>query len=118
VASRHKLDGTLALDFPLKYLPWVLIALAVGVAAVRGGRVEREAREFYAAFFAGLIASAWHLTLYRGGYDNVLLPAYLAAALAGGLGWGWIAAGSRSTAVSAQRPARAPAPRAALVATL
>jgi dolichyl-phosphate-mannose-protein mannosyltransferase len=118
VAGRHKIDWTLALSFPLEYLPWVLIALALGAAAAGGGRVERESREFYAAFFAGLIASAWHLTLYRGGYDNVLLPAYLAAALAGGLGWGWIAAGSRSTAASAQRPARAASPRAALVATL
>jgi 4-amino-4-deoxy-L-arabinose transferase-like glycosyltransferase len=117
VAGRHPVDWTLALNFPLKYLPWVLIALALGVAAARRG-VEREPCEFYAAFFAGLIASAWHLTLYRGGYDNVLLPACLAAALAGGLGWGWIGAASRASAAPAQRAARSAAPRAALLATL
>jgi 4-amino-4-deoxy-L-arabinose transferase-like glycosyltransferase len=107
VAGRHAIDWTLALSFPLRYLPPVLIALAVGAAAAlgRGARVERETREFYACLFAGLIASAWHLTLYRGGYDNVLLPAYLAAALAGGLGWGWIAAGPPRGAGTSRAPA-------------
>ena len=126
VAGRHAVDWTLALNFPLRYLPWVLIALGLGAAALEGAaRVERETREFYTFFFAGLIASAWHLTLYRGGYDNVLLPAFLAAALAGGLGWGWIATAPRAGAATpAPRPAPASAPRPAagararLVATL
>ncbi|HEY2953651.1 MAG TPA: glycosyltransferase family 39 protein [Candidatus Eisenbacteria bacterium] len=110
VAGRHAVDPTLALNFPLRHLPPVLIALALGVAAAWGktARVERETREFFAVFSAGLLASGWHLSLYRGGYDNVLLPAFLAAALAGGLGWGWIASAPRP-------PSRVP-PR--LLATL
>ena len=119
VAGRHPIDWTLALHFPLRYLPWVLIALGVGGAAARErwAQVEREPREFYAAFFAGLIASAWHLTLYRGGYDNVLLPAYLAAALAGGLGWGWIASAPRAGSPT-QRPAARARATPRLAATL
>jgi 4-amino-4-deoxy-L-arabinose transferase-like glycosyltransferase len=107
VAGRHDVDWTLAHRFPLRHLPWVLIALGLGVAAGSGRivRVERETREFYAVFCAGLLASAWHLTLYRGGYDNVVLPAFLAAALAGGLGWGWIAAAPRASQPNAPRPA-------------
>ena len=110
VARRHGIDWTLALRFPLQHLPPVLIPLALGgyAAFARTTRVARESREFYAMLSLGLIASAWHLSLYRGGYDNVLIPAFLAAALAGGLGWGWLAGAAQTSPGASQMAPGAP----------
>ena len=84
---------------------WPLALLAVGAmtVAVRARRyrgASGEARSdlapvwcgtstgwYLAAALAGLLAASWVSRLHTGGYRNVLMPAYAAAALAGGLAY-------------------------------
>ena len=46
---------------------------------------------FWPAMFAGMLGAAWRSRLQPGGYDNVLVPAYAAAAILVGIGVGRIA---------------------------
>lgn len=43
---------------------------------------------FWTALLAGLVGAAWASRLHLGGWRNVLLPAFAAVALAGGVGFG------------------------------
>ena len=68
----------------------VLVLAAGGVSAGRvRGRIGRGSPALYwLAAAAGLIGSAWLSRLHTGGYANVLMPAYAAMALLGGLAFG------------------------------
>ena len=84
-------------------------ALLVGLALARRGR----ALWFHAAWLAGMLVAGWLGRRHPGGWDNVLLPAFAALALAGGTALGHALAFARDTLASA-RAERAPQGRAAL----
>jgi len=116
VPRKFPMDPALAGRFFLEMTP-LLPAFALGAAGA-WTRFRTDAGDvgFHVALAGGLAFSSWHLRLYRGAGENVLLAAVLAAALAGGLGWGWLA--SRAAAVRPGRPAsRPPAGRAGRIAS-
>lgn len=91
VARRHTMSADLAWAFPLRDLLLRFapaIAIVALLAARSGARPERATLGFYGALLVGLLGSAWQLTLYRGGYDNVLITAHVGLALAAGVAWG------------------------------
>ena len=71
---------------------WPVLALmvpAVLLAWRRGAlRSLRSPAVYYALAGAGLLGAAWVSRLHTGGYANVLIPAYAAVALGGGLACG------------------------------
>jgi hypothetical protein len=89
VARRHPMSFSRLGAFPLHDLrPFVpSIAVVVWGSWRRETRPSSEVLGFHGAFVAGLVASAWQLRLYEGGYDNVLMTAHLAIALATALAW-------------------------------
>ena len=70
------------LFFPLPLASLAAILYLVG----RPAKAVGQARLFYLLVAAGMLAGAWFSRLHFGGYDNVLLPAYVALALLFGLG--------------------------------
>lgn len=78
---RHRL-----LDFwTVDILPPLAISWAVGLAFLVAPGAGRP-RMFYLAVAAGMIAGSWLSRGNPGGYDNVLIPAFLASAILFGLG--------------------------------
>lgn len=70
----------------------LLLAAGLGMVLVSTGWVGRTSRHgaaYYAAAAVGLLVAAWAGRLHDGGYDNVLMPAFAALGLLGGLAWGW-----------------------------
>lgn len=67
----------------------VAFPAAVALSAALLLRPTRE-NLFWPATFAGALAAAYRARLQTGGYDNVLLPAYVAIAMLAGLGIGRI----------------------------
>ncbi len=67
----------------------ILVPLAItGLALLwrEKDHVDRRYRSgFFLALLGGLLAASWFSRLHSGGYDNVLLPAYLGMALLSGL---------------------------------
>jgi hypothetical protein len=74
----HDLLGCVpvALAFSLLYL----------VGVTRGSRSANA--KLYWVFFVSMVGTAWVSRLHMGGYDNVLIPAYVAIAVGFGLGAG------------------------------
>jgi Dolichyl-phosphate-mannose-protein mannosyltransferase len=77
---------------------WPLVTLAVAGGAKlawdAGGPIPwRSAPAYYVTAAAGLLASAWVSRLHTGGFLNVLMPAYAALALLGGLVFGALGRG-------------------------
>jgi hypothetical protein len=71
---------------------WPLALLVVAAAALAGRpggwrRAAESGAAYWGAAGVGLLASAWASRLHTGGYLNVLMPAYAAMALAGGLAY-------------------------------
>lgn len=98
VAGFHRVDRALFTAFPRHDLPrfWPLLVLAV-LAAVRPGVPRSAARlGFVAAFASGALGLAWLLRCYRGAYDNALLSAHVAIALAGALAFSRLTAGENA----------------------
>lgn len=73
VAAAHRPELALALQFPSRYLLWLVPALAafVAVGLRARGRLADGALAFHACWFAGLLLSSWHLASYRGGKSVV-----------------------------------------------
>ncbi|HVP15656.1 MAG TPA: glycosyltransferase family 39 protein [Terriglobales bacterium] len=90
VARGHAIDHGLIPVFwttdLMGHLAIAVLLVALYFTLPRAGRA-RGATGFYAFALAGLLASAWSLRLYRGGYDNVLIPACAGIAILFGLGW-------------------------------
>jgi len=63
----------------------VLLVIAAGVVVLARSTRGREQLWWYVPVLGGLVAAAWSSRLHSGGYDNVVLPAYLAVAVAVGL---------------------------------
>ncbi|MGH2895707.1 MAG: ArnT family glycosyltransferase [Solirubrobacteraceae bacterium] len=86
---------------------WPVVAL-VGAAGVLGWRGRsrlhrRPANLYWATAAAGLVVSAWLSRLHTGGYANVLMPAYAATALLGGLAFGTLAQRTGTRAETGRR---------------
>ena len=91
VPRKFSIDLTLAARFLIEMAP-LLPAVALAVAGTwRRFRERSGTVGFHVAFVLGLILSSWQLRLYPGAGGNVLLAAVLGAALAAGLGFGWLA---------------------------
>jgi hypothetical protein len=78
--------------WPLLFLLLVAVAvpLVLALLARREGRGNRPAVPrlgYQVASVAGLLPAAWFSRLHTGGYLNVLMPAYAACALIGGLAY-------------------------------
>jgi hypothetical protein len=73
----------LAHEWPLAIL--ALAALVGHLRADSGRPRARPSQIYLAAGVVGLLAAAWVSRLHAGGYLNVLMPAYAATALVGGL---------------------------------
>jgi hypothetical protein len=69
------------------------IALIVAAAGGWAGRSGRGAIGYWCAAGAGLFAASWLGRQHDGGYLDVLMPAFAALAIGGGLAWGWALAG-------------------------
>jgi hypothetical protein len=72
----------------LRPLPIMVLMTAAGVGLLwrDTDHEERNYRSgFFLALLGGCLAASWFSRLHSGGYDNVLLPAYLAVALLGGI---------------------------------
>ncbi len=89
VAAGHSIDPGLILRFWTSDLPPLALATMAGAAFLLLPAPEGRpgARGFHAAVAAGLMGSAWWLRMFRGSYDNALMPAYAGVALLAGLGW-------------------------------
>jgi hypothetical protein len=68
------------------------VGLAVAAAVLLVVRRGAAPRAFYAALLVGGIGAAWSSRLHSGGWNNVLLPAYAAVALAAAIAFGTLAA--------------------------
>jgi len=113
VALGHRVDPSLLLRFWIGDLARPLaIAAVIGAAALvrPAPGAATGTRGFLAAAAAGLLGSAWWLRMFRGSYDNALLPACAGVALLFGLGGDALRA-----RLAAAAPARA---RGALEAAL
>ncbi|MCU1490300.1 MAG: hypothetical protein JWM85_1705 [Acidimicrobiaceae bacterium] len=100
--------------------PIVIVGIGLVLAGL-AGRNHRLAMGYWCAAAAGLLATAWLSQQHVGGYLDVLMPAFAALALGGGLAWGWTL-GTSPTARSAPPAAKLgrsrPALRAALFAAV
>ncbi len=67
----------------------ILVLLAITGLALLWREKDHEERSYRSGFFlallGGLLVASWFSRLHSGGYDNVLLPAYLGMALLSGL---------------------------------
>jgi hypothetical protein len=65
-----------------------MIGLLVVLVGWRGA-AARFGAGYWLAAAAGLLGASWVSKQHVGGYLDVLMPAYVALALGGGLAWGW-----------------------------
>jgi hypothetical protein len=90
VAAGHSIDPGLVVRFWIQDLLTPLALATVAGAAfllLPAPEGRPRARGFHAAVVAGLAGSAWWLRMFRGSYDNALMPAYAGVALLAGFGW-------------------------------
>lgn len=91
VPRKFSIDPALAVRFLIEMSP-LIPGVALGVAGTwTRFRSRSNSVGFHVTFVLGLVLSGWQLRLYPGAGGNVLLSSVLGAALAAGLGFGWLA---------------------------
>ncbi len=93
VPSHHPIENSAYIGFwrddLLKHL-WPALVIVAGVFVVMfADRARRRLAWFYVPVFGAIVFATYSSRLHTGGWDNVLLPAFVAIALLAGIGVGW-----------------------------